>query len=152
MNGDRGTIQLLTGCLLLLLASSVAMAEKRPYSKKELEETATHIVVGKVQAVYIRTQQEGNYQYVRKVAEVKIENLEKGKGPVGLVYVRYFDRNWKGKGRVPPGGGSYAPQPKTGGTYRFYLARNAYDGWTFKGPQDGGYNVVYVNGVQLIKK
>ena len=56
------------------------MAEKRPYSKKELEETATHIVVGKVQAIYSRTVREGNYEYVHKVAEVKIEKLEKGKG------------------------------------------------------------------------
>ncbi|MGI9242947.1 MAG: TIGR03067 domain-containing protein, partial [Verrucomicrobiales bacterium] len=52
---------------------------------------------------------------------------------------------------VPPGGGSHHPQPKKGGTYRFYLARNAYDGWSGEGTKDGGYNVVYVNGVQPIK-
>jgi hypothetical protein len=64
------------------------MSEKRPYSKKELEETATHIVVGKVQTIYSRTARDGNYEYVHKGAEVKIEKLEKGKGPAGLVYVR----------------------------------------------------------------
>ena len=147
----RGTMLGSLG-LLFLLATSIAMAAKRPYSKKELEKIATHIVVGKVQAIYSRAAREGDYEYVHKVAEVKIEKLEKGKGPAGLVYVRYFDRNWKGKGLVPPGGGSYSPQPRTGGAYRFYLARNAYDGWSFEGPRDGGYNVVYVNGVQPIKK
>ncbi len=151
MKSKTPVTTLLSASLLLLLTSST-MAAKRPYSKKELEEMATHIVAGKVQAIYTRITREGNYEYVHKVAEVRIEKLEKGKGPAGLVYVRYFDRNWKGKGLVPPGGGSYRPQPKTGATYRFYLARNAYDGWTFKGPQDSGYNVIYVNGVQPINK
>ena len=83
---------------------------------------------------------------------MKVEKLEKGKGPDRLVYARYFDRHWKGRGLVPPGGGSYGPQPKKGGTYRFYLARNAYDGWSAEGTKDGGYNVVYVNGVQSVEK
>ena len=128
-----------------------ASAAKAPYSPKQLAKIATHIVVGEVQAVYTRTEREGNYEYVRKAAEVRIKTLEKGTGPEGLVYVRYFDRRWKGRGPMPPGGGSYSPQPKAGGTYRFYLARNAYDGWSKNGSQDGGYNVVYVNGVQPIK-
>jgi len=138
--------------ILLLLFAAHGDAEKAPYSRKQLESTATHIVVGKVQAIYSRTEREGNYEYVRKVAEVKMDKVEKGKGPTGLIYVRYFDRNWKGKGLVPPGGGAYWPQPKKGGSYRFYLARNAYDGWSKDENQDGGYNVVYVNGIQPIKK
>lgn len=143
---------LLASLFTLLLAASTASAEKAPYSSKKLVEIATHIVDGKVQAIYTQTEREGNYEYVRKVAEVKIEKLAKGKGPSGLIYVRYFDRIWKGKGVVPPGAGSYSPQPKKGESYRFYLSRNAYDGWSRNGSQDGGYNVVYVNGVQPVKK
>ena len=135
--------------LLMLVAN--AHADKRPYSTEELESTATHIVVGTVQAIYSRAEREGEYEYVRKVAEVKVDKFEKGEGPADLVYVRYFDRNWKGKGIVPPGGGSYDPQPNKGGTFRFYLARNAYDGWSGDGTRDSGYNVVYVNGVQPIE-
>lgn len=144
----------LTGLVLIGLLTWVttSVAEKAPYSNEKLKETATHIVVGKVQAIYTRTERKGYYAYVRKVAEVKIEKLEKGKGPSGLVYARYFDRVWKGKGPVPPGGGSYWPQPKEGESYRFYLARNAYDGWSRGGSQDGGYNVIYVNGVQPVEK
>lgn len=137
--------------LFVMLPPATAIAEKAPYTKKQLEAVATHIVVGKVQAIYMRRERNGNYEYVHKLAEVKIKNLEKGKGPAGLVYIRYFDRNWKGQGVVPPGGGSYYPQPKEGRTYRFYLARNAYDGWSLQGPQDGGYNVVYVNGIQPLE-
>jgi hypothetical protein len=35
---------------------------------------------------------------------------------------------------------------------RFYLSRDAYDGWSLDGAQDGGYNVVYVNGVQPVQE
>ena len=148
----RTSLVMLAAMIGLGAMASYTSAEKALYSKKQLEGVATHIVVGTVQAVYTRTVRDGNYEYVRKVAEVRVEKLEKGTGPSDLVYVRYFDRSWKGRGPMPPGGGSYAPQPKAGQQYRFYLARNAYDGWNTKGNQDGGYNVVYVNGVQPIKK
>lgn len=151
MSNKNEAVVLVASAVLLLLACP-APAEKAPYSTEQLESTATHIVVGKVQAIYTCTEREGNYEYVRKVAEVKIDKLEKGRGPSGVIYVRYFDRHWKGKGLVPPGGGSYWPQPKKGGTYRFYVALNAYDGWSAEGTKDGGYNVVYVNGVQSVEK
>ena len=141
-------------CVLLtgLFLSHQAQAEKAPYTKTQLEKVATHVLVGKVQAIYSFTEREGKYEYVHKVAEVQVEQLEKGKGPERLVYVRYFDRNWKGFGLVPFGGGSYGSQPKKGDTYRFYLACDAYDGWSKKGSQDGGYNVVYTNGVQPVEE
>ena len=114
-------------------------------------------MLGKVQAIYSYKEREGipvlsGYEYDRKVAEVKIEKVEKGKISESLVYVRYWSREWKGLGLPPPGGQSYEPQPKKGQTCRFYLAKNAYDGWSKDENQDGGYNVVYVNGIQPIKK
>ncbi len=139
---------LLTGLFLC----HKAQAEKAPYTKKQLEKVATHVVVGKVQAIYSFTEREGKYEYTRKVAEVQVKELEKGKGPERLVYVRYFDRDWKEFGLVPVGGASYGSQPKKGNTYRFYLACDSYDGWSKEGSQDGGYNVVYVNGVQPVEE
>jgi hypothetical protein len=129
---------------------------KAPSSKQQLESIATHIVVGKVQAVYSYKEREGvplvsGYEYDQKVAEVKIEKVEKGKISESLVYVRYWSRTWKGIGLPPPGGQSYENQPKKDQTCRFYLARKAYDGWSQEGNNDGGYNVVYVNGIQPIK-
>ena len=130
-------------------------AAKAPSSRDQLEKIATHIIVGKVQAVYLYKEREGvplvsGYEYDHKVAEVKIEKVEKGKILENLVYVRYWSRAWKGIGLPPPGGQSYHPQPKKGDQCRFYLSKNSFDGWTDEN-QDGGYNVVYLNGVQPIK-
>ena len=143
--------------LLSLFLFNFIWGAKAPSSKQELETIATHIVVGKVQAVYSYKEREGiplvsGYEYDHKVAEVKIEKVEKGKISESLVYVRYWSRKWKGIGLPPPGGQSYENQPKKGQTCRFYLARNSYDGWSRKGNNDGGYNVVYVNGIQPIDK
>ena len=143
--------------LLSLFLFNFIWGAKAPSSKKELETLATHIVVGKVQAVYSYKDREGirlvsGYEYDHKVAEVKIEKMEKGKISESLVYVRYWSRTWKGIGLPPPGGQSYENQPKKDQTCRFYLARNAYDGWSRQGNNDGGYNVVYVNGIQPIDK
>ena len=143
--------------LLPLVFLPAIWAAKAPSSKEQLEKIATHVVAGKVQAIYSYKEREGipvlsGYEYDRKVAEVKIDKVEKGKISECLVYVRYWSREWKGLGLPPPGGQSYGPQPKKGQICRFYLAKNAYDGWSEDGNQDGGYNIVYVNGVQAIEK
>ena len=132
-------------------------AAKAPSSKKQLETIATHIVVGEVQAVYSHKEREGipllsGYEYDHKVAEVKIEKVEKGKVSEKLMYVRYWSRKWMGVGLPPPGAQSFSPQPEKGQLCRFYLAKNSYDGLSEKSNQDGGYNVVYVNGVEPIKE
>ena len=148
----------LTGiCVIIFCFAPLLNAAKAPSSKKQLETIATHILVGKVQAVYSHKEREGiplvsGYEYDHKVAEVKIEKVEKGKISESLVYVRYWSRTWKGIGLPPPGGQSYENQPLKGQTCRFYMARNAYDGLSRKGKNDGGYNVVYVNGIQPINK
>ena len=147
-------------CVLIFLSLflfNFIWGAKAPSSKQQLVTIATHIVVGKVQAVYSYKEREGiplvsGYEYDHKVAEVKIEKVEKGKISESLVYVRYWSRTWKGIGMPPPGGQSYENQPKKGQTCRFYLSRNAYDGWSRKGNNDGGYNVVYVNGIQPINQ
>ena len=144
--------------LVSFFVFSPIWSAKAPSSKQQLEKIATHIVVGNVKAIYSYKQSEGiplvsGYVYDRKVAEVKIKRIEKGKIAENLVYARYWSRSWKGIGLPPPGGQSYDPQPKVGQTCRFYLAKNASDGWSSQDSnQDGGYNVVYVNGVEPISK
>jgi hypothetical protein len=127
--------------------SKNSFAEKAPLSKRELQDTATHIVVGDVQAIYSRTERKGDYEYLRHVAEVRIDKMEKGEGPGELIYVRFFDIVWKGVGQMPPGPSGHYPRPKRGDTYRFYLSQNAYDGFS-RDNNDGGFNVIYGNGVQ----
>jgi hypothetical protein len=94
-----------------------SQAAKAPASKQQLESIATHIVVGNVQAVYSYKEREGiplvsGYEYDHKVAEVKIEKVEKGEISESLVYVRYWSRTWKGIGLPPPGGQSYKTSRK----------------------------------------
>lgn len=139
----------------LLYFPFVCTGAKAPYSEEKLQQVATHIVFGKVQAIYSFKQVEdislmSSFNYERKVAEVVVEKVTKGKIDESLVYVRYWSRTWNGKTRQPPGGQSYYPQPKVGQLCRFYLAKNSYDGWSMDKNDDGGYNVVYVNGVQPI--
>ena len=150
------TIPFLPALLPLVFLPSI-WAAKAPSSKEQLEKIATHVVEGKVQAIYSYKEREGipvlsGYEYDHKVAEVKIEKIEKGKIAESLIYVRYWSRKWKGLGLPPPGGQSYENQPRKGQACRFYLAKNAYDGWSKDENQDGGYNVIYVNGIQPIKK
>ena len=139
----------------LLYFPLVCTGAKAPSSVEKLQQVATHIVVGKVQAIYSYKEREGiplvsGYEYEHKIAEVKIDKVEKGKLSEKLIYVRYWNRTWRRLGLPPPGGQSYYPQPKVGQLCRFYLAKNSYDGWSMDKNDDGGYNIVYVNGVQPI--
>lgn len=135
----------------VIVTSCWAFAEKVPMTKEQLQTTATHVVVGKVQAIYSRKELNRSYQYTHYVAEVKVDKLEKGEGISGLVYVRYLDIEWIGEGAMPPGPSGHYPSPTVGETYRIYLAQNAYDGMN-DGNKDGGYNVIYGNGFQPVKE
>ena len=139
----------------LLYFSLACSGAKAPSSEEQLQQVATHIVVGKVQAIYSYKEREGiplvsGYEYEHKIAEVKIDKVEKGKLSEKLIHVRYWNRTWRGLGLPPPGGQSYYPQPQVGQLCRFYLAKNSYDGWSMDKNDDGGYNIVYANGVQPI--
>ena len=64
----------LTGiCVIIFCFAPLLNAAKAPSSKQQLETIATHIVVGKVQAVYSYKEREGiplvsGYEYDHKVA------------------------------------------------------------------------------------
>jgi hypothetical protein len=138
---------------LLILATGTGRAEKIDMSPEELRSTATHVVSAKVQAVYTRQEQAGDYRYTHYLAEVRIENSEKGddlkKGE--LAYVRYWRKGYTGKGLPPPDTSGHRGLPEVGQTLRIYLSKNAYDGFTF-GNKDGGFNVIGANGFEAIQK
>jgi hypothetical protein len=127
-------------------------AEKVDMGPEDLRRTATHVVVGKVAAVYERQESSGDWKYTHYVAEVRVLKVEKGadlkKG--GLVYARYWRRSWQGSGRQPPSTAGHRGLPAAGDTVRVYLARNAYDGFTFDN-KDGGFNVIGANGFEAVK-
>ncbi|MGB0596531.1 MAG: hypothetical protein ACPGLY_07580 [Rubripirellula sp.] len=142
---------------LLFLVTAVvlcpnARGEKVDMSPKELRQTATDVVVGKVVRVYERTEAEGDWNYTRFIAEIRVNAVEKGEAvePDGLVYVRYWKRRWVGGGRGPTSTSGHRGLPREGATLRVYLAQNAYDGFT-RTNEDGGFNVIGANGFEKIE-
>jgi hypothetical protein len=127
-------------------------AEKVEMSPEELRKTATHVITGQVTAVYERTEAAGDWKYTRYVAEIRVEECEKGDGVKkgDLVYARYWRRAWIGKGQVPPSTAGHRGLPSDGEPLRVYLARNAYDGFGFDN-KDGGFNVIGANGFEKLK-
>lgn len=134
-----------------LLATSVR-AEKIPLSQKHLTDLATNIVVGKVNAVYTRDSKNANYHVTHYVAEVAVEKTEKGEGlkPGGLVYVRYWTQGWIGAGNPPPGTNGHSGMGGVGDQVRLYLVNKGYDGGGHV--TDGGYNVVFRDGCEVLPK
>jgi hypothetical protein len=126
-------------------------AEKVDMSPEELRQTATHVVTGKVKAIYERTSTSGNYRYTHYVAEVQVAASEKGDGikPGDLVYARYWHRRWIGRGQPEPNTSGHRGLPKVDETLRIYLSRNAYDGFS-RDNQDGGFNVIGANGFEQL--
>jgi hypothetical protein len=127
-----------------------ARAEKVPLSPEELRQTATHVIVGKVAAVYERTETGPQWKYTHYLAEVQVEKAEKGDVKAGdLVYVRYWRKAWVGAGQQPPDTAGHRGLPAVKDTLRVYLAKNAYDGFTFDN-KDGGFNVIGANGFEAL--
>ena len=85
------------------------------------------------------------------MAEVRIKDIEKGDGLKrdGLVYVRYWQQEWVGKGNPPPGTNGHRGLPAVGDAVRVYLVNKGYDGGGHVG--DGGYNVVFADGFEALK-
>jgi hypothetical protein len=145
-----------TGTLIALMAlalmADAARAEKIDMTPEELFQTATHVVVGKVAAVYERTETAGDWRYIHYVAEIPVAECKKGEGlkKGDMVYARYWRRAWQGKDRPPPSTSGHRGLPRVGETVRVYLARNAYDGFS-SGNKDGGFNVIGANGFEKLK-
>jgi hypothetical protein len=127
-------------------------AEKAGYTPDQLREVATHVVVGKVVAIYERTKIDKERETTNYVAEIQISKCEKGDElePGDLVYARYWHSKWLPDATPVPGTSGHAGLPAEGETLRVYLAQNAYDGFN-KGNDDGGFNVIGTNGFERLK-
>ena len=144
--------KLLAGLAILVgVVLASVRAEKVAMTAAEMKTMATHIVTGTVQGTYQNTTVSGDYKRTHYVAEVRIKEIEKGDGlkREGLVYVRYWQQEWVGKGDPPPNTNGHRGVPAQGETLRIYLAQNAYDG--FGTSKDGGYNVLGADGFEKLK-
>lgn len=138
--------------LATIALASPLRAEKEDISPERLRETATHVITGQVMAIYASDETAGDWKYTRYVAEIRVEQCEKGDGikQGDLVYARYWQRAWIGKGQVPPSSSGHRKLPGKGESFRIYLARNAYDGFNTDN-KDGGFNVIGANGFEKVK-
>jgi hypothetical protein len=134
---------------LLSLGSLWAFAapvEKVDMTPEQLQKTATHVVVGEVKQIWTREESDSNWKTTHYCAELAVSAVEKGEGiePRGVVYLRYWRRQWVGSGPIPPSTNGHRGLPEAGSDVRVYLARNSYDG--FGSTKDGGFNVIGANG------
>ena len=147
------TRTLALSAVLLVAMATTLLAEKVNMSPAALKKTATHVVTGKVTAIYTRTEAKGDWRYTHYCAEVKVDKTEKGEGldAGSLVYVRYWRKAWTGAARdMPAGTSGHRGLPTEGQTLRIYLAKNAYDGFG-NDNKDGGFNVIGANGFEALK-
>lgn len=142
--------RLLVLSLALLAVTAIVspvQAEKVDLNDKELADVATHIINGRVKAIYRSEEKQGDWAYTNYVAEIDVEGCDKGnlKPKVAPLYARYWTREWIGKGQVPPSTNGHRGLPAVGDHVRAYLAKNAYDGFSNEN-HDGGFNVIGANG------
>ncbi len=128
------------------LAIGAPRREKPDMSPEALRSAATHVVVGDVKQIWTRAESSASWDTTRYVAEIAVREVEKGEGldPGGLVYARYWHREWDGWGAPPADTNGHRGLPKPGERVRVYLARDAHDG--FGDTQDHGFNVIGANG------
>jgi hypothetical protein len=131
--------------VLLLAGLPVAAARSEIVDKgpDDLRASASHIVVGTTRAVYSFHVQDDEWDTSYAVAEIAVGKVEKGQGlrPGGLVYARSWHRRWISKKPPRPNTNGHRGMPGRGNTVRVYLKRT----------QDGGYDVLFPNGAEILK-
>jgi hypothetical protein len=131
----------LCGTFFIALAISGSRAEVPPLNPGDLKDMSTHTVVGKLRMVYRSVEMHGDFQYTHGIAEIAVEKVEKGVGPKGgeVVYVRFWNDIWTGKGPVPPHSDGHHV-PMQGAVVRAYVKRN----------HEGSYESLLPNGLEVV--
>jgi hypothetical protein len=132
-------------CVAFCCGALAARAAVPGLKPDQLKEKATYIVVGKVTGIYSSASPRGDKVLTTSVAQIEVEDLEKGNGlnPGDLVYARYYKWGWAGKGPPVPGStDGHFHVPRGGDRVRVYLEQN------FK--TDRGYNVLFPNGFEIL--
>lgn len=135
----RRTIPILL--VVFTLIQGTAQAEVPLLSPEELKSDSTHIVVGKVRAVYSTTEKSKDWADTYSVAEILVSTVEKGGGIDGgdVVYTHYWNTKWIGEGEPEPHSGGHGGVSK-GEFVRAHLER-----------KDGTYHVLLPNGFVSVK-
>ena len=141
----------LAALLSVALLCCEIKAEKPPSSTEQLLRQSTNVVTGTIKAVYKRIEKKDSWEYTHFIAEIRVKDSEKGTGIAAdsLIYVRYWQKQWKGSGFPPPDTSGHYPIPSKDDVVRVYLARKSYDGFTDEN-EDGGLNVIGTNGFEKL--
>ena len=110
-------------------------------SPEELEKSASHIVLGKVNRIYASVEKTADFEHTYNVAELSTTKVRKG-GDISRgnrVIVRYWNKRWIGEGHPLPDHYGHHGVPKTGDTVLIYL----------RGSRSDGYDVVSPNGFSI---
>lgn len=129
--------------LLIALLALPALAALPPRSAENLKQTASHVVTGKVKAVYTTDEKRQADMIDRQfVIELVVTAVEKGEGPaVGKVlYAKCWRPEKRPAGWAGPQGQNVIPQP--GDTGRAYLSQ----------ADDGSFSLLTPNGWEPDKK
>src|SRR5262249_11916059 len=117
---------------LVVVATTMARAERVPLSPEELNAEATHIVTGVVKAIYSREVETTLYGKgtleTHYLLEIEVRGVEKG-GGVGkgdLVYARCWRLKKHGASGALPGPSGHFNIPNEGDQVRAFLARGKY--------------------------
>ncbi len=138
--------------LLSIAVISVASvwAARPNASPEQLQRNSTVIVTGSVKCTYSSTSQDENWETTKFVAEVVIDRCEKGElPPRSIVYARYYQKRWIGKGIIPAGYSGISPQPQEGQSVRLHLTTEWNE--SLDRESDGGLNIIGPNGVEVLK-
>jgi hypothetical protein len=141
LNMNRKTLVAAVFALLFTALQVSAVKVDRP---EEAENNATHIVSGKVTAVYSKITRTEKEETAHCVAEIQVEKVERGGGlkTGSVLYVRYLgSKRWLGGGPPAIGPGPHDNCPSEGQSVRVRLVRAA----------DGGFDVYYVSGFERPK-
>jgi hypothetical protein len=143
-----------TVAALLVFAVTMARAERAPLSPERQKAESTHIVTGKVKAIYTRDVETDLYGKgtveTHYLLEIEVRGVEKGTGIAkgDIVYARCWRLKRHGASGVLPGPSGHFGIPGEGEEVRAFLARGSY-GPTGQG--DNGTTLVYPNGIEKLK-
>jgi uncharacterized protein (TIGR03067 family) len=124
--------------LVVLAQSAPVSAEVPVMSRAQLQQHATHIVVGKTQKVYSVKTETDDWVDIDSVAEIVVSRVEKGAQIQAgdVVYGRFWNKRWIGKGNPDPHSTGHRG-PTMGESVRAYLIR-----------KNGAYDVLLPNGFE----
>ncbi len=143
---------------LLCALAAVALAAPAPppleipnASPDELRERASDVVTGELLAVYERKLDDGAWQVTVQVAEVRIDEVEKGELTAGdLVYARFWQRRWDSWFTpMPADTNGHRGVPAPGANVRLHLIKRETN-FNDKYFKPGGFNVVAPNGIESL--